>query len=168
MLYLASVQRNRIQRSVALKLLAVKRVDGLWRKLPSDELIVVPPSVTDLADERLVVVSLSLKREVVNIVSATSAMPLILQQLSGEIFKLKKSEEEIEAWKMSLQYQSAELSDRREALEAGEESLKVRLELFDKEKDKLERDAEAAAAQRIALQSAMEAVRLEQKRLKDI
>lgn len=158
MLYLAVVQRKLLPRSLGLKLIAVKRVDGLWRELPQHEVITVPPSTTDLADERLVVVSLSPKREVINIVAAATALPLILQQLSGHIFKLKKDDEDREAWKMSLQFQSAELSDRREALVADEESLKIQRELLAKEKTVVERD-------RAALQETWEAVRLEQKRL---
>ena len=181
MLYLASVQRKLLPRSLGLKLLAVKRQDGLWRETATRDLIAVPPNTTDLADERLVVVSLSPKREVVNIVSAATALPLILQQLSGHIFKLQKSEEEIETWKRSLEFQSAELGDRKEAVLTGEESLKVQQELFAIEKDEFERssatlesdraalDAELTKfrSDRDALQTAWESVRLEQKRLKD-
>lgn len=134
MLYLALVQRPPLKLP-QLQLLAVERKYKLWQQLDSTETITIGLDATKLANNKLALAELTPTREVIKITDGAVALPQILHRLSVQVFKLLKLEKEIDDWKDSLQYQSAQLNDRACALDVREELVKVQEELYLKERN---------------------------------
>lgn len=168
MLYLVNIQRPLLAQTIELRLLAVERKYGLWSAIASPESITVPVDKTSLGNNKLALVEISAAREVIRITDAVLVLPSILHNLSLRVFKLLKQDQEIREWRESLEYQSVELNNRACALDAGEETLKVeqeKLAALEAELSDLLQDKAEVERSRIALSTALEAVRLEQKRL---
>lgn len=121
MLYLAEVQKKTglMGGRAELKLLACQRSEQNWSAVPGEELIAMPPEqASNYNSGALVLVDLSSSKQVQRFLEAGRQLVNILQNFSRLQERYKVQEEEIEAWKSSLTYQSQELQNRQSEVEA--------------------------------------------------
>lgn len=182
MLYLAEVQ---IQKGgvfggnkAQLKLLACQRADQSWAEVQGEELIPAPDDVSNLGSGVMVMVNLGNNRQIQGDVEPAARQLLgIFKQFSKTLEKSRQGEEEIEAWKQSLTYQSQELNRREMEMEAKLEQIQQmeaefeRLEQQRQEiniaQDSASRLQEELDRNRHELELAWEQLRSEQARLEN-
>jgi chromosome segregation ATPase len=133
-LYLAEVQRKTRVLGASraeFKLLACQRAEQSWSAVPGEEVVPAPDDVSYNAGA-LVMVEVSVNRQIQRHSEAGRQLVSILQNFSRLQEKAKTQEEEIEQWKQSLTYQSQELNRREMEMEARQEQLQQMEEDFEK------------------------------------
>jgi chromosome segregation ATPase len=120
------------------RLLACERSELSWTAVGGEEIIPAPDDVNYGAGV-LVLVELSVAKQVQRHAEAGRQLVSILQKFTRSQEKAKTQEEEIEQWKQSLTYQSQELNRREMEIEVRQEELQQLEEEFERlEKERQE------------------------------
>lgn len=174
MLYLAQVEieRRAFKRVINLRLLSMQQANHLWVKVEGTELISINIKQLSNIQSNVVLAKLNMRREILELQDALPMLPKILHNLSKQSESILKGKGDVDLWKKSLEFQAAELSNRRDALEGKEEIIHLKEVYLTKENVKLKhnlaglkRFKEKLDQAVITLQSAWERIRLERIRL---
>lgn len=127
MQYLAELKKEKtfVGFKTEVKLLARSTSENNWQSISNDEIVPIPDSnqAKDLKDGQMVLVDITNNKNIQKIQDASKRLVLILQSFTRFQDKFKQGEEEIEQWKLSLNYQSQELHRREVELSDREQEL---------------------------------------------
>ncbi len=129
--YLAEIEKRRqLNNPAKLQLLLLRGANGMWAQCRRETVLI--PHEHDRFEVGVLVlirlVELESKRQLISIEKANEEVVRSLLQHTEMIGEIKEKMQEIEQWRYSLTFQSAELYKRSESLDLREDAIKIQEE----------------------------------------
>lgn len=164
MTYIAEVIKQRQFNSYAVcRLLAQKRIDGLWTLVQPKDLVVNSPN---LNLKQLILLEVDNDLTPLTITDSSSALVNCLRDWSLRLSRFDSQEAGIELSKESLEYQAVKFYQREENLKRREELQRQQEKKLESLVEKAEKKLAAVAAQNDALKLAWEHLYQREQQLK--